>query len=315
MSQLAAPFLDDTVTTPAPLTLFVYKRAEHTARTIAALKACDGFATTPITVFSDGPKAPADAAAVAAVRALIGRELPDAKLVTAGTNQGLARSIIAGTGTLVRDHGRVIVIEDDLLVAADFLTFMNAALDRYADDPRVMQVSGYLPPLTQPLPTAAFMYQTSSWTWGTWARAWRQFEAEPVGTERLTSDPVFRRRFNRNGQFDYAKMLDVQRRGGSDSWAIRWYWSVFKAGGLTLYPRQTMVANIGFDGSGTHGARGVRRDTLQVVAPARQGPVPFPERVEVDRHVEADVNRAYRASLRSPVAWLRAALRRLLGPA
>lgn len=300
---------------PAPLAVFVYKRVAHTARTIAALKACDGFAAASVTVFSDGPKSPADAAEVAAVRALIVRELPKANLVTAVANQGLARSIIAGTGTLVRDHGRVIVIEDDLLVAPDFLTFMNGALDRYADDPRVMQVSGYLPPLTQPFPTAVFMYQTSSWTWGTWARAWQQFEAEPVGTERLVGDPAFRRRFNRNGQFDYAKMLDVQMRGGSDSWAIRWYWSVFKAGRLTLYPRQTMVANIGFDGSGTHGARGVRRDILEVFAPDRQGPVPFPACVEVDRNVEAQVHRAYRTSLRSPAAWLRAALRRVSGPA
>jgi hypothetical protein len=47
-------------------------------------------------------------------------------------------------------------------------------------------------------------------------------------------------------------MLEKQIKGKIDSWGIRWYLSVFLQGGLTLYPVQTLVQNIGFDGSGTH---------------------------------------------------------------
>ncbi len=161
----------------APLALFVYKRAAHTARTIAALKACDGFADTAVTVFADGAKSVADEPAVAAVRALVAAELPGAQLVAAPANQGLARSIIAGTTALVRQHGRVIVLEDDLLVAPDFLTFMNAALDRYADDARVMQVSGHMFDVDVG-PHPVFLPFVTSWGWGTWARAWDHFDPD-----------------------------------------------------------------------------------------------------------------------------------------
>lgn len=41
--------------------------------------------------------------------------------------------------------------------------------------------------------------------------------------------------------------------GEIDSWAIRWYWSVFKNNGCVVYPPTSYVNNIGFDGSGTHG--------------------------------------------------------------
>ena len=297
----------------APLGLFVYKRPDHSARTIAALKACDDFAATPVTVFSDGPKSAGDIAAVNAVRALVAAELPGATLVAAPANKGLAASIIAGVTRLVGEHGRVIVVEDDLLVAPDFLTFMNAALDRYADDDRVVQVTGFLPILRHRLETAVFMPHTSSWTWGTWARAWRLFEADPVDCERLSRSPALRHRFNRNGTYDYARALTRQRRGETDSWAIRWYWSVFKAGGLTVYPPQSLVTNIGFDGSGTHGARGVATATGSQVPPSPAGPFVWPEVVEVDSEVEATINRAYRATVRNPVALAKSALRMVAG--
>jgi hypothetical protein len=45
-------------------------------------------------------------------------------------------------------------------------------------------------------------------------------------------------------------MLVNQQSGKTESWAIRWYLSVFFRGGLVLYPKKTLVENIGFDGSG-----------------------------------------------------------------
>jgi hypothetical protein len=37
------------------------------------------------------------------------------------------------------------------------------------------------------------------------------------------------------------------------SWAIKWYYSVFIRNGLGVFPTRSLVQNIGFDGSGTHG--------------------------------------------------------------
>ena len=296
----------------APLALFVYKRPDHTARTIAALKACDGFAETMVTVFSDGPRAPGDAAAVAAVRAVVARDLPAARCVAAPANCGLAASIIAGTTALLAEHERVIVVEDDLLVAPDFLTFMNAGLERYADEPRVMQISGFLPDLHRPFETGIFLPQTSSWTWATWARAWRLFNPVPVELERL-KDAAFRRRFNRNGTYNYVRALEAQIAGRTDSWAVRWYWSVFKCGGLIFYPPRSLVTNIGFDGSGTHSSRGVSGGHKW-----RDPPLPlsealvFPRDVAVDPVMERRVNLASRRQVRNPVALARALIAKLL---
>jgi len=56
----------------------------------------------------------------------------------------------------------------------------------------------------------------------------------------------------------YTQMLRDQISGRTNSWAIRWYASAFLKDKLTLYPGRSLVSNIGFDGSGTHG-RGTGR--------------------------------------------------------
>jgi hypothetical protein len=283
------------LTISAPLALFVYNRPRHTARTIAALKASDGFAATSITVFSDGAKLPADEAAVAAVRALVASELPNATLVAASANQGLARSIIAGTSNLVGKHGRIIVLEDDLLVAPDFLTYINEALDRYADEPQVMQVSGHMFDVVIGN-TPIFLPFVTSWGWGTWARAWSQFDAAATGSERLGTDIALRRRFNLDGAYDYYRMLDQQRAGRVDSWAIRWYWSVFKIGGLVLYPPQSRIHNNGFDSEATHTHRPLSTSVrTNVTRPRLPIGSCFPTTVSIDKDGYLKIKRYLRS--------------------
>jgi len=42
------------------------------------------------------------------------------------------------------------------------------------------------------------------------------------------------------------------KKGKNNSWAIRWYASIFLKDGLTLNPAQSLVNNIGHDGTGVH---------------------------------------------------------------
>jgi Glycosyl transferase family 2 len=241
----------------SPIALFVYKRPEHTRRTIEALMRCPEFNESVLHVFCDGAKSPDDQSVVdqtrSVVRALVGDR---AIMIESPENRGLANSIIAGVTQLVNEFGRVVVLEDDLVVSAGFLGFMNQALERYQDDDRVMQISGYMFPVPEfaNRSEAIFLPFTVSWGWATWKRAWQFFDPESTGWELLRSDPKLRFRFNLNGSYNYFLMMKRQFNGECDSWAIRWYWSVFKMSGLVLFPPVTYIQNYGFDGSGTHGS-------------------------------------------------------------
>ena len=60
------------------------------------------------------------------------------------------------------------------------------------------------------------------------------------------------RAFDVDGAYPFCQMIEDQVAGRNDSWAIRWRASTFVKGGLTLYPRHSLVKNIGMDGSGRH---------------------------------------------------------------
>lgn len=240
----------------APIVLFVYNRPDHTRRTLAALAANPLAAESDLIIYADGPKKLEHAETVGQARDVArgATGFKSVRLIERGENFGLARSIITGVSDVCAEHGRVIVVEDDLVVAPEFLTFLNAGLDRYAEEARVLQISGYAYPAHDRSTADCFLLpMISCWGWATWARAWEKFDPEMTALSRLESDPAARRRFNIDDAYDYYGMASQQRLGKIDSWGIRWQLSLFANDGLVLYPRESLVYNAGVDASGTHG--------------------------------------------------------------
>ena len=99
----------------APIALFIYRRPEHTRRTLQSLLAAPELSESPLYIFGDGAKGHDDEAPVRATRQ-VARQLapPSAIFVEQTENQGLARSIIKGVTELTQQYRKVIVIEDDL---------------------------------------------------------------------------------------------------------------------------------------------------------------------------------------------------------
>ncbi|WP_062344982.1 glycosyltransferase [Novosphingobium sp. CCH12-A3] len=260
----------------APVALFAYNRPSHLERTLRSLLACEGADLTAITVFIDGPKSASSAAVTEEVRRVALDALgARADIRVQASNQGLSNSIIAGVGALLAEHGTAIVVEDDLTLAPQFLEFMNAALQRYRTNENVFQVSGHMfdVPEFADRSEAMFLPFTTTWGWATWDRAWKAFDATAAGWIRLREDKLLRRRFDLNGVYPYTWLMERQQRGQSDSWGIRWYWSVFKRNGVSLFPPVSMVRNNGQDGSGTHGKGVVAKFNLETERSILESPV------------------------------------------
>ena len=237
-----------------PIALLTYNRPRHTARLLTALSRCTGLDRCALTIYCDAPKSAAQAEAVEGNRA-IARDWAsrlDASLVERQENLGLARSIVGAVSRHVSSAGRVIVLEDDLVPTPDFLEFMLAGLETYADNTEVAQISGCLLPDEFPARhDGLFLPLTTTWGWATWGRAWSDFRWD-VDAAELDDDPAFRGRFTLDGTVDYVSMLRNRVTGGNDSWGILWWFAVARANKLVLYPRESLIWNGGFDNSGVH---------------------------------------------------------------
>lgn len=242
--------------TRAPIALFAYNRPEHLRRTVEKLVSDPLASTSDLFIFCDGPKTQEHEIQVQAVRSfaktIVG--FHTLTVVERASNYGLARSISVGVTDLCRKYGRVIVLEDDLLVTPGFIQYMNEGLDRYKDNPNIYQLSGYMYPVELTSDDdCIFLPMISCWGWATWERAWRCFDPSLNGIEHIRASKPLRQKFNVNGTYDYFKMAEDQLTGKIDSWGICWYLSVFMREGLVLYPKSSFIQNIGVDATGTHG--------------------------------------------------------------
>ena len=262
----------------APIALFVYNRPDHTRRTLSYLQKNRLAEDSRLYIFSDAPKTAADRAKVEQVRQLA-REITGFKsirLVQRLENLGLANSIIAGVTQLVNEYGKVIVFEDDLISSPYTLQYFNESLARYANEEKVMQVGAYMfDHGNKALPETFFYRVAFSWGWATWARAWKNFEPD-VDKLMLQFDKQKISRFSIEGTMNFWKQVQDFKAGRNNSWAIRWYASIFLNGGLTLNPSHSLIHNIGHDGSGVHS----NIENTYHVQVARQPVTHFPSEIE-----------------------------------
>jgi hypothetical protein len=232
--------------------MFTFKRPDHTRRSLESLALNPEFAESPLVIYCDGARNEAEVAQVEEVRQLV-RDWPhpNKTIIERDRNWGLANSIIDGVTQQCNAQGRVIVLEDDMVVSKFFLNYMNAALVKYQDDDRVISIHSYSFPI-EGLPEAFFIKGASCWGWATWKRGWDLFEADGKKLYDELANKNLMHRFNINGAYPYRRMLLDQIHGRNDSWAVRWYASALLHDKLTLHPGRTLVSNIGLDGSGSN---------------------------------------------------------------
>jgi hypothetical protein len=238
----------------APIALFVYNRPEHTRRTIKFLQQNLLAEESRLYIFSDAAKHANNQKLVDEVREIIHtvEGFKHVELIERKINLGLANSIIDGVSRLVKEYGKVIVFEDDLISSMYTLQYFNDALIRYQDEEKVMHIGAYMYPLKEEnLPETFFYRAATSWGWATWDRAWKDFEPD-IDLIISRFDHEKKHRFSIDGTMNFWKQIQEFKSGKNNSWAIRWYASIFLKGGLTLNPSKSLINNIGHDGTGIH---------------------------------------------------------------
>lgn len=243
----------------APIAVFAYNRVDKLKMCLEALEKNSLVNMTDLFIFADGAKGVPDSAQVEQVRTYIHQYKQDSKfhkvtLIEQSKNLGLANSIIGGVTRVISEYYKVIVVEDDLIVSEDFLSYMNQALDYYENMKEYGSISAYTYPLRELEKYDKDIYVTRKgdcWGWGTWYDRWNNVDWAVSDFDFYLKDKKKRRAFN-SLQNGLDRMLVMQQAGEIDSWAVRWCYHLFNYGLLTVYPRISRTINIGLDGSGRH---------------------------------------------------------------
>lgn len=233
--------------------LFVYQRDEHSRKVLEALSQNDVL-PEKLYIFQDGMTEKTDYFRWNKVRELI-QDIGwcDTEVCISPQNKGLARSVIDGVNYALQDCDAVIVLEDDCVPHPKFMSFMVSALNKYAEKEQVYSISGYAWPVeVQKNETDAyFTGRISSWGWGTWKNRWSKYESDYQMLAKIKKDADLSDQFHVWGE-DLESHLLGNVKGTCNSWAVFWALTVIKNKGFCLAPYQSLIENIGFDGTGVH---------------------------------------------------------------
>ncbi len=168
-------------------------------------------------------------------------------------NLGCARAVVTAINWIFENENEAIILEDDCLPDITFFKYCARMLEQYADDRRIMHISGtrWNPEFKT---TDSYLFSSIGhvWGWATWKRAWQRYDAEmhnwtdhsrKIGS--ALKKPVFI-------QFWKELFRDIYIAKHKHTWDYQWQYTLFKEGGLAIVPDVNLVSNIGLEGSHAH---------------------------------------------------------------
>ena len=128
------------------IALFAFNRPIHLQDCLSSLSKNDNFDSIECHIFVDGHKSQADIVAQEQIFRVImefQHQFKNISLHKNGRNLGLRESIRKGVSKILKEFESVIVVEDDLVFAPDFIDFMLKQLMEYRDHSEIGSITGY----------------------------------------------------------------------------------------------------------------------------------------------------------------------------
>lgn len=270
----------------APVLIFTYIRIDHLRKTISALQSNPLAKQTDLFVASDFQRTDAEAKEVSAVRDFL-KSIVGFKSVTLllrDRNLGAAENCFSALNVIFVKFDCVILMEDDIVTAPGFLQFINDALKKYSANEKVFSVTGYCPPIEIPGTyqyDAFFFPRMSAWGCGITKEMFKSVrEITPDEYDQFVSNKKLSEAFVKGGE-DLLVMLKDVAYGLLDAWDVRCMYTQFLNDQYTVYPSQSLVSNIGFDGTGIHCGKTDQFD----VALSDRTEFSFPDDIYVDQRI------------------------------
>jgi hypothetical protein len=179
----------------------------------------------------------------------------EVKTLFRDSNLGCKEAVASAIDWFFENVEEGIILEDDCLPEPDFFRFCSQLLERYRDEPSVMQIAGvnFQHGRQRGADSYYFSKYPHIWGWATWRRAWCHYDIAATGLDEFLSSSAWKQLCPLKEEAEYwAPLLRQVRDGHVDTWDFQWTYAVWKNSGLTAIPQVNLIANIGFRGDATH---------------------------------------------------------------
>jgi len=267
----------------APIGVSTYVRLPHLQKTIAALQKNTLAEQSELFVFSDAPR-PGDEERVAAVRNYLQtvNGFKEVHIIERERNNRSANNR-EGMKLMLNRFGKMIFLEEDVVSAPGFLTFMNEALEMYRDSDKVFAIAGYCPPIDAHRHTrsdALLLPSCNYWGFAIWKERFDQVRMRTPACDvfKTIGNPISLASYMNFGP-DVPYMFLRDALGKLDALDIKFSFEMWRRGRYVLVPAVSLTVNIGLDGTGEHCGAEEKYET--VISDRRTGDFRLPKDPEL----------------------------------
>jgi hypothetical protein len=241
-----------------PILFLIFNRPETTRRVFEEIRK---LRPNKLFIAGDGPRAdhPEDREKVLHTREIVANiDWPcEVKTLFQEENLGCRYAPPTAVTWFFEQVEAGIILEDDCLPDPSFFPFCAELLERYANDTRVMQISGdcFQDNNSKFMDVNSYYFSIFPhlWGWASWRRAWKQYDLAMVGWPEVRSQETLRSVLTDPAVYSYWEYLWNQYYDGSkNSWDGPWAYACMMHNGLSINPTVNLISNIGFGSEATH---------------------------------------------------------------
>lgn len=165
-------------------------------------------------------------------------------------NQGCKNGVSSAISWFFDHEEMGIILEDDTLPNQSFFLFCEEMLERYKNNQKIFMVSGWsaldfdIEAKNSLKEDYYFSKYNHIWGWASWRRAWKLYQKEFIDFEK----EFLQLEFDSNQEKNYwYKILKAYSQDKIDTWDYPWTYTMWKHRGLSVYPKNNMIHNIGLN--------------------------------------------------------------------
>tara|TARA_Y100001968_G_C19426010_1_gene754403 strand:+ start:1582 stop:2544 length:963 start_codon:yes stop_codon:yes gene_type:complete len=171
-------------------------------------------------------------------------------------NQGCKRGVSNAITWFFNQVDEGIILEDDCVPHQDFFSYCTELLKKYRDDDRVWSISGSNVQEGNWRGDGSYYFGRipQVWGWATWSKYWKNYDINIEKWPFLKKSNFLRTIFDDPLEEQYwCNIWDkLYEKNTPDTWDYQWCFTCISNGGLTAFPNQNLITNIGFGKDATH---------------------------------------------------------------
>lgn len=179
----------------------------------------------------------------------------EVKTLFRDANEGCKLAVSGAIDWFFDNEEMGIILEDDCLPTQSFFWFCEELLEKYKDDTRVGQVSGFNPLNSFNSLDDSYLFSKFGpiWGWASWRRAWSHYDVKIEQWPKVKSDGIIDLMTDSKKETLWrTKLFDNIYAEKIDTWDYQWSFSKLINSELSIVPSRNLIQNIGFGDESTH---------------------------------------------------------------